>query len=126
MRRMIQIGGAELELCSNAAVPLYYKRVFNGDDLLGHLNREESGEERTEVQFRLMFIEAMLARGLSTGEMIKLREEDYIDWLAQFDYLAALEGAQEALSCFLGEDSAGEDTGEEDAPKNAQEEQSAV
>ena len=126
MRKTITIGAAEVELCSNAAVPLYYKRVFEGDDLLSHFNRDEDGAVRTEVQFRLLFIEAMIARGLSTGEMIKLREEDYIDWLAQFDYLAALEGAQEALSCFLGEDTDGEDTGEEDAPKNAQEGQDAV
>ena len=126
MRKSIQIGGEELELCSNAAVPLYYKRVFPGDDLLRHFSREEDGAERTEAQFRLMFIEAMLAKGLSTGEMIKLRETDYIDWLAQFEYTDALEGAQEALGCFVGEDDTEEDSTEEDASKNAQEGQDAV
>lgn len=126
MRKTIQIGGAELELCSHAAVPLYFKRMFEGDDLLSHLGNAEDDTTRTDVQFRLLYIEAMIAKGLSTGEMIKLREADYLAWITQFDYLDALEGAQEALDCFLGGKNTGEAPTEEESSKNAQEGQDAV
>ena len=126
MRKTITIGGAELELCSHAAVPLYFKRMFEGDDLLSHLGDAEDDTTRTDVQFRLLFIEAMIAKGLSTGEMIKLREADYLAWISQYDYLDALDGANEALDCFLSGKNTGKAPAEEDSPKNAQEEQDAV
>ena len=126
MRKSIQIGGTAVELCSHAAVPIYFKRVFEGDDLLSHLGNAEDDTTRTDTQFRLLFIEAMIAKGLSTGEMIKLREADYFAWITQFDYLDALDGANEALDCFLCGKNVGEAPAEEDSPKNAQEEQDAV
>ena len=125
MRKPISIGGEQVEIYANAATPLFYKHVFQ-DDLLRHIGSDEDSLVRTDVCMKLAYVLSKQAEGLSTGEMIKLKESNYIDWLSQFQYTDMLDAANAALYCFLGIDEEQAQGGDgEESSKNAPEEQSA-
>lgn len=123
MRKTVFIGGAEIEIYSNAATPLYFKHIFQ-DDILRHISAEEDDVVRTDALMKLAYVEAMQARSLSTGELIKLRETDFISWLEHYEWTDMIDAANAAQCCFLGIDDDAPQEHAEDDQKNAPEGQS--
>ena len=122
MTRIIDIGGKQVEMHSNAATPIYFKHIFR-DDIIRHLNSDEDGATRTEVVMQLAFVLAMQAIKTS-GELRKLQEAQYIEWLERFEYSDLISVHADVIALYLGLDPdelRGTVEGDE---KNAQGEQS--
>ena len=91
MYKVVRIGDKEVPMLAMASADVYYKRVFHEDPLRVVTDSEGNGD-RTALLFQMGFILAKAAEKDRKG-MMALTENDYLDWLEQFeygDYVAAL------------------------------------
>lgn len=87
MKGTIDMGdGRLIELECNAATPFIGKKLFNVDFLrfFQNINDYDSAEQMELVQ-KMAFTLAMQGK-MPWREVVKLTEEDYVDWLCGFDY----------------------------------------
>ena len=88
MRGTISVGSRTLELQSNAATALLYKRVFR-DDLLKALTSFSTAPEdilsAVEVMERLAFIMNKQAEENLSVLCEKVKESDFLMWLSMFE-----------------------------------------
>lgn len=108
MYKVVMIGEAAVPMESAASIDLSYKHIFGSDPLREITNADET--DAVSIFQRMGFVMAMFAKLKSGRELRKLTENDFLDWLDQFDradlvtslpdiqdvYLSAREGESKA------------------------------
>lgn len=96
-------------MLANAATPLRYKHIFEEDLLTLFANAKQTdadGNERYSIDFlgELAFVMAMQAASLTDKnvKMERLNQEQYINWLEQFDSMAIENASEDILNVYLG------------------------
>lgn len=95
MYNIVKIGDKEIPMLSMASVDIYYRQIFREDPL----KIQAKPEEVEPIGFfsRMAFVMAMFAEKKSRKGMLELTEENYLDWMDQFerdDLINAMEDVQ--------------------------------
>ena len=101
MQKTVNIGEKEVEMRSTAATAIRYRNVFHRDILkeLSEINPEKIDAEVIEKIQQLGFIMAKTAEGVN---MTQLTDDDYMDWLDQFDSLEMMQAAKDIVDVYIG------------------------
>lgn len=92
MYNVIKIGEVDVPMLSMASVDIYYRNIFHEDSIKLQTREQDEGDL---INFcsRMGFVMAKFAELKDRKAMNKLTEENYEEWLDQFergDYLNAL------------------------------------
>lgn len=105
MYAKVTIGSKEVEMAASAATPFFYSSIFKGKDLMKEQAPLFSGKvepaESFGLIYELAFVMAMSAEK-KLSEMRKLTEDNFAEWLEQFDMGEMLEAANEILAVYIG------------------------
>lgn len=92
MFNKVKIGDKEVPMMSMASTDVYYRQIFHQDPVL--LQAGEMSEGEAIILFmQLGFVMAKYAELLDRKKVLALNEDDYLEWLDQFeraDYYNAL------------------------------------
>lgn len=94
MFKIVKIGNDEVPMMAMASCDLYYEKIFGEDPLRVQVEAGNDGVVATKLFMRMGFVMAKFAELKSREKMRELNEDDYFDWLDQFeraDYMDALE-----------------------------------
>lgn len=101
MQKSIMIGDVEVAMRASAATAIRYRNTFHGDIMkeLMEMNPEQIDSSVIEKIQKLAFIMAKSAEG---ANMTTLTEDDYLEWLDQFDSLEMMQASKDIVSIYLG------------------------
>lgn len=101
MQKSIMIGDVEVAMRASAATAIRYRNTFHGDIMkeLMEMNTEQIDSSVIEKIQKLAFIMAKSAEG---ANMTALTEDDYLEWLDQFDSLEMMTASKDIVSIYLG------------------------
>lgn len=102
MYRVVNIGDKEVPMLAMASVDIYYRRVFHEDPLSIMTSKVDDGV-KTRVAFGMAFIMAKFAECRDRKAMLHLTEDQYIEWLEQFDYGDFIAAAPEIIGVYYGQ-----------------------
>ena len=101
----IMIGGREIPMLRNALSPVIYRRIFHKDSLTMMSNLDKSkdpGGDAVDLYEEIAFVMAMQAvKGLE--ELKRVTEDDFFEWLGQFDDPYAIPRALEEIVNYYNE-----------------------
>lgn len=92
MFQIIKIGEHDVPMMAMASVDVYYRNIFHEDPIKLQVSDMDEGDMINFVM-RMGFVMAKFAELKDRKELNKLNEDNFIDWLDQFDrseYLNAL------------------------------------
>lgn len=98
MRGTVKIGRCDVEMVANAASPYLFKTLFHEDFLL----KVQEKEPEPDLFVRMGYVMAMQA-AKKTPEVLKLKTEDFLAWLEQFDALAPILATKEISEIYYGQ-----------------------
>ena len=101
MFKEVTIGDKTVPMLAMASADIYYKRVFKQDPLKTVTDADTNGD-RTVLLFQMGFILAMAAQK-DRKQMMTLTEDNYIDWLEQFDYGDYVGALNEVAEVYYGQ-----------------------
>lgn len=94
MRATISIGDKDVSMVSNGAIDIIYRQVFHEDIVkLQYEMPDDDVAGMLNCMIRMGFIMAKAAEIESARELMQLKEDDFVEWLMQFDradYIGAL------------------------------------
>lgn len=101
MQKSIMIGDVEVAMRASAATAIRYRNTFHSDIMkeLMEMNPEKIDASVIEKIQKLGFIMAKSAEG---ANMTTLTEDDYLEWLDQFDSLEMMTASKDIVSIYLG------------------------
>lgn len=101
MQKSIMIGDVEVAMRASAATAIRYRNTFHGDIMkeLMEMNPEQIDSSVIEKIQKLAFIMAKSAEG---ANMTTLTEDDYLEWLDQFDSLEMMQASKDIVTVYLG------------------------
>lgn len=101
MQKTVKIGETEVQMRSSAATAIRYRNIFHGDIMkeLMEINAEKIDMEVIEKIQKLGFVMAKTAVG---AKMAALTEDDYFEWLDQFDNMELMKAAKDIVMVYLG------------------------
>lgn len=101
MQKSIMIGDVEVAMRASAATAIRYRNTFHGDIMkeLMEMNPEQIDSSVIEKIQKLAFIMTKSAEG---ANMTALTEDDYLEWLDQFDSLEMMTASKDIVSIYLG------------------------
>lgn len=99
MRKTLLIGEHEVDMVANGLTPVLYKRVFHRDFLA------ESQKEDTDFTIfqELGFIMSQQATRPVKELMNDITEEEYWEWLSQFDAMDLVNNVGEIFAIYQGQ-----------------------
>lgn len=104
MFRIVKIGDKEVPMLAMASVNIYYKRVFGIDPLvLQDGSREMTPGENINLYLGMGFIMAKMAELKDRQKMRQLNEDDYIDWLEQYDNADLINAVVDIAAVYNGQ-----------------------
>lgn len=103
MKGIVKIGSTEVGMLANAASPIIYKQLFH-KDFLRQMTQLQGGNEidGLELFAEMGFVMAMQHEN-PWEEIRKLTEDDYIEWLAQYDPNDVLIASEEIANLYNGQ-----------------------
>lgn len=101
MQKTVKIGEKEVQMRSSAATAIRYRNIFHGDIMkeLMEINTEKIDMAVIEKIQKLGFVMAKTAAG---AKMAALTEDDYFEWLDQFDNMELMKAAKDIVMVYLG------------------------
>lgn len=93
MYQVIKVGAKDVPMLSMASVDVYYRQIFHKDAIKIQSSKEFDEGDLINFVCEMGFVMAKFAELKDRKEMAKLTEENYLDWLDQFDraeFIAAL------------------------------------
>lgn len=97
MFRIVKIGDRDVPMLAMASVDVYYKRIFNEDPIKAQMRGDEAV---VEFAYRMGFVMAMFAEKRDRKEMLKLNEDNYLDWLDGFYRADLMEALGEIVNVY--------------------------
>lgn len=102
MYSVVKIGGKDVPMLSMASVDVYYRNVFHDDPLTLQAHLSEEGEAIAFYE-RIGFIMAALAERKTREKMRELCEDDFLDWIDQFDRIDLLNALTDIQQVYNGQ-----------------------
>lgn len=110
MYKVVNVGDEKIKLLARASTNTYYKSIFHDDPISIQTNDDAGLSEQVEYGQRLTFImtkQAEAQEAVTTGRATSVRdfmqtvtEDDYIDWLDNFDFMDLQDASKEAVSLY--------------------------
>ena len=95
MHGTVKIGNQDVEMVANAASPYLFKQLFHDDFLI----KVQEKEPEPDLFVRMGFIMAMQAKK-KTPDLLKLKFEDFLAWLEEFDALGPILATSEIANIY--------------------------
>lgn len=86
-----------IPMLANAATPIRFKMLFHADLLSGIMGA--TGEFDFDVVSKMAFV---MAKQAAKVDMSKLNEQQYVEWLEDYDSMAFITAAQEIMAIYTG------------------------
>lgn len=99
MLRTIKIDGKDVEMLANAASPYIFQNLFHED----FIKETQKAEPDFHIMEKMGFIMAMQACK-PTDQLLKLKMEDFFEWLAGFGPMSVLQAAAEIGSLYAAQE----------------------
>ena len=99
MFKSITMNDREMGMLANAASPLLYKSVFK-TDLLQEIQKMDPNAPDVGLVMRLAFILSMQADKKKVEDFRKLTEDDFIEWLEQFEPFELIEHGNDIMQLY--------------------------
>ena len=102
MYAKITIGSKEVELAANAATPRHFRNIFHRDAMkeFGEIYEGKISEmESIDLFEQAAFVMNMAARKM---DMRSLTEDDFVEWLSDFETYDFIEENQKIVAVYLG------------------------
>lgn len=109
MYREVKIGETKVPMKATASVDLRYKQTFRADPF-----RVQTAADWVETGAKLVFIRQMgyiMAQAAAGRDMSTLSEEDFADWLDQYDHGDFVRAMPAIWAVYEGNDAPPEDQG---------------
>ena len=103
MYGVVKIGDKEVPMLAMASVDVYYKRIFGEDPLKMQIKEGFDGADAVELFQRMGFVMAKFAEPKVRKEMLKLTEDNYLDWLDGFERSALIDAVGDIRKVYDGE-----------------------
>lgn len=104
MYQVVKIGDKDVPMLSMASVNVYYRRVFGADPLLMQDGTKElTPGENINLYLGMGFIMAKMAEMKGRENMLKLNEDNYIEWLDQFDNAELINAVLDIAAVYNGQ-----------------------
>ena len=103
--KTIVIGGREIPMLRNALSPVIYRRIFHKDSLSQTAKLDKSkdpGGDAVSLYEEIAFVMAMQA-AKELEELKRVTEDDFFEWLSQFDDPYAIPRALEEIVNYYNE-----------------------
>ena len=100
--KVITIGDKDVPMLALASVDVYYKKIFREDPLAIMTSDADNGA-KSRIAFNMGFVMAKFAELHDRKKMLQLSEDDYLDWLEQFDYGDYVQAAAEILALYYSQ-----------------------
>lgn len=84
MYNIVKIGDKAVPMLSMASVDIYYRNIFHEDAIKAQTKESDEGDLINFVM-RMGFVMAKFAEIRDRKEMNKLNEDNFVEWLDQFD-----------------------------------------
>ena len=84
MYNVVKIGDKAVPMLSMASVDKYFKNIF-GDDPIKMQAKGLDEAEAIDFISRMGYVMAKFAEIANKKDMVKLNEDDYLEWLGQFE-----------------------------------------
>lgn len=84
MFNTVKIGATEVPMLSMASVDLYYRNIFHEDPIKIQTSEQDDGDIINFVM-RMAFVMARFAEAKDRKGMAKITQDDFLDWLDQFE-----------------------------------------
>lgn len=104
MYRIVKIGDKELPMLAMASVDVYYKRIFGEDPVKIQMRGDES---MIDFGCRMGFIMNKFAETHDRKEMLKLNEDNYLDWLDNFYRADLMNALGDIVAVYEGQKATG-------------------
>ena len=86
MFNTVKIGAEDVPMLSMASVDLYYRQIFHEDPIALQAGDKPMSEgEAISFYCRMGFVMAKFADLKKRGEMLKLNEDAFFDWMDSFE-----------------------------------------
>lgn len=93
MYQVVKIGEKEVPMLSMASVDVYYRQIFHKDAIKLQSSKEFDEGDLINFVCEMGFVMAKFAELKDRKEIAKLTDDNYLEWLDQFDraeFMAAL------------------------------------
>lgn len=114
MLKTIQIDGKDVEMLANAASPYIFQNLFHED----FIRETQKAEPDFHIMEKMGFVMAMQACK-PTDQLLRLKMEDYLEWLAGFGPMSVLQAAAEIGSLYAAQEVGHSEPKKEDAGRSA-------
>lgn len=102
MRGTVNIGGMPVEMFANAASPFIYRRIFKKDFLL-EMDKGDGGTN-TNAMSEMAFVMYLQAHRDFKDIVDTTTEDDFWEWITQFEAFDLPMAANEVLRLFQGQE----------------------
>ena len=103
MYNIIKIGETEVPMLALACVDLCYERIFHADPIKIQAAKDYGPAEGIELFQKMGFVMAEYAQRKSINAMAELTEDDYAEWLCQFDRGAYMTAIADVRATYEGQ-----------------------
>lgn len=103
MYKVIMIGDVEVPMLAMASINIYYRQIFGADPLKTIMADDADGADLTNAYLQMGFVMAKFAELKNRKMMLQLNNNDYMDWLEQFDNGDLLSVLPEVRALYTGE-----------------------
>lgn len=95
MYKEINIGEHVVPLESNGATPIRFRKVFHTD-----IVKMFDSDEVDEISIRELGY--VMAKSAEKADMNKLSEDDFIEWISQFENFDIMNALEDIITVYLG------------------------
>lgn len=101
MKDIIKIGNDEVTMVANGATSYFFSQIFNQDFFAeSEKINEETGSLSVDLFQKLGFIMAEQGTGKAFREMLKLNEEQYVEWLSKYEAMDLVNAAADIATLY--------------------------
>lgn len=101
MQKTVKIGDNDVLMRSSAATAIRYRNTFH-DDIMKELMAMDPEKMDAKVIEKIQKLGYIMARSAEHADMTALTEDDYLEWLEQFDTLDIMRASKDILMMYLG------------------------
>lgn len=102
MIKDVKIGDQTVAMAANAATPIRFATVFHADPMRGLSELQKGGNAEGDATNLIMKLGYIMAMTAERKDFAKLSEEDYIEWLEQFELMDFIAAANDIIAVYLG------------------------
>lgn len=97
MYKEVKIGEKVVPMESNGATPIRFRKTFHTDIIAVFSDAKNIDE------ISLRQLAYIMAKSAEKADMNKLNEDDFIEWISQFENIDVLNALEEVVSVYLGD-----------------------